>query len=104
VRRGFYDVLVAQRTVELAEQLLGISERGVKAAEELMRAKEVARVDVLQLRIEADSARILMEKARNRYTAAWRNLVAVVGDPALQPTPWLATCRMAWFSSLGKTL
>ncbi len=87
VRRGFYDVLIAQRTVELAEQLVGIGERGVKAAEELLKAKEVARADVLQARIEANSARILLEKARNRHTGAWRNLVAVVGNPALQPAP-----------------
>ena len=86
VRRGFYEVLVAQRTVELAEQLVGIGERGVKAAEELMKAKEVARADVLQARIEVDSARILLDKARNRYAGAWRNLAAVVADPALQPT------------------
>lgn len=86
VRRGFYDVLVAQRTVELAEQLVGIGERGVRAAEELLKAKEVARTDVLQSRIEADSAKILLEKAQNRYTGAWRNLAAVVGDPTLQPT------------------
>jgi len=86
VRRGFYDLLVAQRTVELAEQLIGIGERGLKAAEELLKAKEVAPADVLQARIESDSAKILLEKARNRYTSAWRNLAAVVGDPALQPT------------------
>jgi len=87
VRRSFYDVLIAQRTVELAEQLLGISERGVKAAEDLLKAEEVARVDVLQAKIENDSAKIVLDKARHRYAAAWRNLVAVVGNPALQPAP-----------------
>ena len=87
VRRGFYAVLVAQRTVELAEQLVAIGERGVKTAEQLMKAKEVARADVLQARIEFDSARILLDKARNRHTGAWRDLAAVVGDSALQPAP-----------------
>jgi len=72
--------------VELTEQLVRIGEQGIKAAEELMKAKEVARVDVLQSRIEADSAKILLDKARNRYTAAWRNLATVVGNPALPPT------------------
>jgi outer membrane protein, heavy metal efflux system len=86
VRRAFDDVLVAQRTVELAEQLVAIGQRGVRAAEELLMAKEVARADVLQARIEADSAKIVSEKSRNRHTAAWRNLAAVVGDPGLHPT------------------
>ena len=109
VRRGFYDVLVAQRTVELAEQLVAVGERGVKTTEDLMKAKEVARVDVLQSRIEADSARILLEKARNRYTAAWRNLAAVVGDPALSPTPLAGRLedgmvRFTWEETLNRLL
>ena len=48
VRRSFYDVLVAQRTMELTEQLLRIGEEGVRSTESLMKAKEVARADVLQ--------------------------------------------------------
>jgi cobalt-zinc-cadmium efflux system outer membrane protein len=86
VRRGFYDVLLAQSSLDVAEQLLRIGEQGVRTAEELMRAKEVARTDLLQARIEADSARILLEKARNRGTSAWRSLAAVVGNPQMQPT------------------
>ncbi len=85
VRRTFYDVLVAQRALKLTGQLVRIGQEGVKSTEVLMKAKEAARVDVLQSRIEADSARILLEKARNRYTAAWRDLAAVVGDPTMQP-------------------
>lgn len=86
VRRAFYEVLVAQRSVELTQKLVEIGEQGVHTAEELMKAKEVARVDVLQAKVEADSAKILIEKARNRHAAAWRNLAAVVGDPALPTT------------------
>ncbi len=85
VRRGFFDVLVAQRSVELTDQLVRIGQEGVRAAEQLLKAKEVSRVDVLQARIEADSARILAEKARNRHFAAWRNLAAVVGVADMQP-------------------
>ena len=48
VRRAFYDVLVAQRTVELTEQLVRIGQEGVRAAEACCKAKEVSRVDVLQ--------------------------------------------------------
>ena len=107
VRRGFYEVLVAQRTVELAEQLVGIGERGVKTAEELMKAKEVARTDLLQARIESDSAKLLLEKARNRHTGVWRGLAAVVGDPTLQPI-YLAgdlqdgTSEFTWEDTLNR--
>ncbi len=86
VRRGFYDALVAQRAVELGEQLLHIGEEGVRSSEALMRAQEVARADVLQARIEADTARILLERARNRHASAWRNLAAVVGVADMPPS------------------
>jgi cobalt-zinc-cadmium efflux system outer membrane protein len=87
VRRAFYDALVAQRSVELTGQLVRVGQEGERAAESLLRAKEVSRVDLLQARIEADSARILAEKARNRHHAAWRNLAAVAGAGDLQPAP-----------------
>lgn len=87
VRRSFYDVLVAQRTVELTEQLARIGDEGIKAVEALMRAKEVARGDLLQARIEANTAKVLLERARNRHVAAWRNLAAVMGTEDMAPRP-----------------
>src|SRR3990172_8094233 len=87
VRRSFYDVLVAQRTVELTEQLARLGEEGVKSVEALIRGKEVARGDLLQARIEADTANVLLERARNRYVAAWRNLAAVAGAADMPPGP-----------------
>lgn len=87
VRRSFYDVLVAQRTVELTEQLARLGDEGVKSVEALMKAKEVARGDLLQARVEADTAKVLLEKARNRYVAAWRNLAAVAGAVDMAPRP-----------------
>lgn len=85
VRRSFYEVLVAQQTAELTEQLVRIGEQGVKSTEQLLKAQEVARNDVLQAKIEADSARVLLERARNRYVAAWRSLAAVMGACDMPP-------------------
>jgi cobalt-zinc-cadmium efflux system outer membrane protein len=109
VRQAFYDVLVAQRALELTDQLVRIGEEGIKSSEALMKAKEVARVDVLQSRIEADSAKILLEKARNRHAAAWRNLTAVVGDPMMQPTPLAGNllddmAQLRWEDTLNRLL
>jgi cobalt-zinc-cadmium efflux system outer membrane protein len=87
VRRTFYEVLIAQRTAELAAQLVRIGEEGVRSTEALMKAKEVARGDLLQSRIEADTARVFLERARNRHLAAWRSLAAVVGAADMEPRP-----------------
>lgn len=109
VRHAFYDVLAAQLTIELAERLVGIGQEGVRSAEQLFEAQEVSRVDVLQARIEADSARILSEKARNRYKAAWRNLAVVIGVPDMRPAPMSGEIqkgleRLTWEGSLQSIL
>ena len=78
---GFYDVLNAQRTVTLSEQLVKISEEGVKTAQALFDAKQAGRVDLLQAKIELNSARVLLRNATNRQTAAWQQLAAVLGQP-----------------------
>lgn len=85
VRSGFYDVLIAQLAVELTEQLVRIGDASVKSADSLMKEKEVGRGDVLQARIESDTAKVLLERARNRHLGAWRQLAAVVGDAAMEP-------------------
>jgi len=109
VRRAFYEVLVAQRSMELTEQLVGIGQQGVKAAEQLQKAKEAARTDVLQARIEADSARILLARARNRHAGAWRGLAAVIGDPTMQPAPLAGNLQegmveFTWDDTLNRLL
>jgi outer membrane protein, heavy metal efflux system len=109
VRRGFYDVLVAQRTMELTDQLVRIGQEGVRAAEALLRVKEVARADVLQAQIEADSAALLAEKARNRHLAAWRNLAVVAGAPDMAAVPLVGELQeglplLTWNETLARAL
>jgi cobalt-zinc-cadmium efflux system outer membrane protein len=86
VRIGFFNVLVAQRRVEVARQLVTIGEEGVRAAEALLRAQEASRADLLQARVELGSTTIVLSNAQNRHAAAWRALVAVVGVPDLAPS------------------
>ena len=86
VRIGFYQVLVADQQIALADNLIQISGEGSRAVETLFEAKEVGRADVLQSQLEVENARILSQNARNRREAAWRNLTAVVGNPTLAPT------------------
>jgi len=108
-RRSFYDVLVAQRKMELTEQLLRIGEEGVRTAESLMKAKEVARADTLQAHIEAESARVLLERARNQYMASWRNLAAVVGVAGMPPSQlvgeaWDGLSELTWEDTYNRLL
>lgn len=87
VRLRYIDVVVARRSVELTRNLVELGERGVQAAEALLKAQEVSRFDVLQARIERDQARLQLVRAENRFQAAWRGLTAAVAMPGLVPVP-----------------
>lgn len=87
VRTAFYNVLVAQRLIELTQQLAAIEEESVKTVDALMKTQEASRVDLLQARVEADSTRLLLVNAGNRHEAAWRTLATTVGEPNLPPGP-----------------
>jgi cobalt-zinc-cadmium efflux system outer membrane protein len=87
VRIAFYHVLLAQRQIEIANDLVRIGAEGSHSADALYRAKEVGRSDILQAQLEIENARILAENATHRFDAAWRSLAAVVGQPDLAPQP-----------------
>ncbi len=85
VRRRFYEALVAQRMVEAAYSLLDVGNKGVHTAESLLEAREVARIDLLQSRVIANTARIRVAQAETQQHEAWRRLEAAVGTPCLSP-------------------
>jgi len=87
VRLTYFDVLIAQRRIEVAQKLLEISERGEATADLALKNSQGNRVDLLQSRVEARSARILLENSKNEKTAAWRSLSAIVGIADLKESP-----------------
>ena len=87
VRTQFFNVLIAQQKVELAQRLFGVGQQGVDTTEKLFKAQEVGRADVLQARIEANTAQILAENARNEYLSAWRHVVGRDWDAESLPCP-----------------
>jgi cobalt-zinc-cadmium efflux system outer membrane protein len=87
VRTGYYEVLLAQKTVEVNERLVRIGEEVVQVNEKLRAAMEVSRPVLLQSRIEANTARLSLIEAQNTHQAAWRRLATVLGRPELHPAP-----------------
>ena len=86
VRTAFYDVLIAQQTIALAEELLRMSQQGIETTGALLSGGQATRVDLLQARVEKYHAEIVVEQARNRYQADWERMVSVIGMPDLMPT------------------
>lgn len=85
VRVTYFDTLGAQRRVEQARLLLQVAEAGVEAAEELVRAQQAARPDVLQAEILLNETRIILQNAVYDYEAAWKRVASLVGRPDLEP-------------------
>jgi cobalt-zinc-cadmium efflux system outer membrane protein len=83
VRIGYYDVLVAQRRVELTKELQLTTTRGLEAVNAIVKAQEGSKSDVLQARVEAESALVLVQNAEAAHASAWLQLAAVVGNPGM---------------------
>lgn len=87
VRIGYYDVLIAQRRRELAAELVQIAEKGQQSAEALFKGQEVSQADPLRARVEAETARIVLQNSINQHVEAWRRLTAVLGMPEMHLQP-----------------
>jgi outer membrane protein, heavy metal efflux system len=87
VRLRFYSSLVAQRQVELTDELVRISKQLVQFSQRLLAAQQLSKNDVLLSEIESSESEILADNAHNQETEAWRRLAAVVGATELEPRP-----------------
>ena len=83
VRGAFYEVLIAQRQRELADQLTTSYLAAIKKLERLASAGEATRADVLQLEVQYQQASSRLGNATALYYSAWRRLAAVVGDETM---------------------
>jgi cobalt-zinc-cadmium efflux system outer membrane protein len=86
VRIAFYEALLAQRSFDLAQQLLKIARDAQTTAQKLQRAGETSRIDLRQADIEVFNAENNLNDTRTRHTAAWQTLRAVLGIPQMAPT------------------
>lgn len=83
VQLAYFEVLVAQRRVELTEQLVEIGTQSRKSVEQNVKAEQQSKLDLIQSEVELETAHVQAENARATRTAAWRRLAALLGDPDL---------------------
>jgi cobalt-zinc-cadmium efflux system outer membrane protein len=87
VRALFYQALGAERLVDVERRLAGLAAEAVAISRELANVGQADQPDVLQSEIEAQQAEVALLRAELEQQRAWRQLVAVVGDPSLAVTP-----------------
>jgi cobalt-zinc-cadmium efflux system outer membrane protein len=87
VRGGYYAVLVAQENERVSRDLARFTADIYQIqVDQVAKGGIAAPYEPLQLRALAVQARAAQVTARNRYTSAWKQLVAALGLPGMPPT------------------
>ena len=86
VRCHYFEVLAAQRLLQIVRELVRLNDEAVKTTDDLRNVGQANEPDLLQARVEARRARVMLRTAENRYRGRWQGLVALVGAPEISPT------------------
>jgi cobalt-zinc-cadmium efflux system outer membrane protein len=76
-----------QRRVEILNELITLADKSVENANQLLKAKEGSRLDVLQLQVDLERYRADLEATQSSLPAAYRRLAASIGVQDLPPAP-----------------
>lgn len=79
IRQAYFEVVTLQRRVEILGDLVKLAEKSAEQTQKLLDAKQVARLDLVQLEVELERLRAEEEATRRELPAAYRRLAAVVG-------------------------
>ncbi len=85
VRIAFFEMYVAQRQIELTDQLVAVSRSATESVEQLLSVQEARRIDVLQAQIELERIEVKQRQAIVMRDAAWRRLAAAMNQLAGPP-------------------
>jgi outer membrane protein TolC/Cu/Ag efflux protein CusF len=83
VRARFYEVLAAQRMMEVRQNLVRLADDAVQTSRQLGNVGQADRPDLLQAEVEQQQASVSLRVVERNLQASWRILAAVVGKPDL---------------------
>jgi cobalt-zinc-cadmium efflux system outer membrane protein len=83
VRALFYQVLAAQRLIEVRQNLAKLASDATLTSHQLGNVGQADRPDILQAEVEQQQANVSLRIAQQNLQAYWRMLAAVVGKPGL---------------------
>ncbi len=86
VRALFYQVLAAQRLVEVRDNLAKLAGDATQTSHQLGNVGQADRPDILQAEVEQQQANVSLRIAQQNLQASWRILAAVAGKPGLTVT------------------
>jgi cobalt-zinc-cadmium efflux system outer membrane protein len=83
VRALFYQVLGAQKLVEVRQNLLKLAADATQTSHQLGNVGQADRPDILQAEVEQQQAIVSLRVAQQNLQASWRILTAVAGKPGM---------------------
>jgi cobalt-zinc-cadmium efflux system outer membrane protein len=83
LQSGFFEVLAAERLVDIDRRALRNAEDALKTTAELVNVGQANEPDRLQAEIEVNRARVALKRAEATHRRAWEHLVTSVGAPEL---------------------
>jgi cobalt-zinc-cadmium efflux system outer membrane protein len=83
VRISFYQVLAAQRLVDVRRNLAKLAADAAQTSRQLGNVGQADRPDILQAEVEQQQTNVSLRVAQQNLQASWRMLAAVAGKPTL---------------------
>jgi cobalt-zinc-cadmium efflux system outer membrane protein len=87
VRSLYYQALGNQRTIQVRTQLAQLARQAVQVSRELANVGQADQPDLAAAEIEAERIELDLVTAQYERDRTWRQLAAVVNNPALLPSP-----------------
>ncbi len=85
VRAAFYEAYTLQQRADILDQLVRLADEAVANGKTLLEAKQLARLDYLQLEVEQERFRAELQSVKRELPGAYRRLAAVAGNQAAIP-------------------
>ena len=83
---SFYQVLAAQRLVDVRQNLAKLAADATQTSLQLGNVGQADRPDILQAEVEQQQANVALRVAEQNQRASWRVLAAIIGKPDLALT------------------
>ncbi|MCZ2341032.1 MAG: TolC family protein [Bacteroidales bacterium] len=79
IREAYFSVVTIESRIEILRRIVSIMDESVEQTENLLKARQVARLDLVQLEVQAEQFRAELEATEQELPAAFRRLAAIVG-------------------------
>jgi|688.fasta_scaffold99426_2 cobalt-zinc-cadmium efflux system outer membrane protein len=86
IRGSYFEILALQKRMDILDYLVNIADRSVDQTRKLLDARQVARLDLVQLEIEAEKLRADREATEREFDPAYRSLAASIGLNRIERT------------------